>query len=95
MFARSDCPVTIFSITVTGNNPQPQSFSFTGSGSQLVTLDPGSFEITESTPPSLFLQFNAFVSGDCTGIIQTYSHQAQATETNKKSMEWTCTNIHS
>ena len=48
MFARSDCPVTIFSITVTGNNPQPQSFSFTGSGSQLVKLDPGSFEITDS-----------------------------------------------
>ena len=44
------CPHFPFNIIVTGNNPQPSSFSFRGpSNSQLVTLGPGSFEITEST----------------------------------------------
>jgi hypothetical protein len=77
----------VFSITVTGNNPYPSSFSFTGSGSQLVALGPGSFTITESTPSP----FVAFVSGgDCVGIPQTTSSQAQATGIINAGQHLTC-----
>jgi hypothetical protein len=82
---------TVFSVTVTGNNPQPSTFSFTGSGgSQLVTLGPGNFEITESTSPTAPFPFLAIVSGDCTGIPQTSPHEAQATGSISAGQHLTC-----
>ncbi|HZC20821.1 MAG TPA: hypothetical protein VE223_04175 [Nitrososphaeraceae archaeon] len=56
------CPGVMFSITVTGNNPQPSSFTFGNEQDQDVTLGPGSFTVTE-TPVTGFL--TVFV-GDCT-----------------------------
>ena len=63
------------SIIVEGNNPQPSSFSFNPPFSQLVTLGPGSFTITESTTS---LPFTTRVSGDCSlasppGLSQTFT----------------------
>ena len=79
--ARRVCDFFQFNIIVTGNNPKPSSFSFTGgSGSQLVTLGPGSFKITESIPPNSFSLLNFEVDGDCMGS-QTSPTQAQATGT--------------
>jgi hypothetical protein len=43
-----------FSITVTGNNPQPSSSSLGNEGHQAVTLGPGTFVVTE-TPVAGFL----------------------------------------
>ncbi len=82
------CPDIPFNIIVTGNNPRPSTFSFTFfSNSQLVTLGPGSFEITESTAPFSFelLSFR----GDCTGS-QTSFGQAQATGTISAGQHLTC-----
>lgn len=51
-----------FLITVTGNNPQPSSFTLSVGPTQAVTLGPGTFTVTESFPgmvvPPFFL-------GDC------------------------------
>ena len=47
-----------------------------GVGSQLVTLGPGNFEITESSQ----LPFSGFFFGDCTGS-QTAPTQLRATGT--------------
>jgi hypothetical protein len=51
------CSGVTFTITVTGNNPQPSSFTLTGGGHQGVTLGPGTFTVTEAhvagfNPPS-------------------------------------------
>jgi hypothetical protein len=67
------------SIIVEGNNPRPSSFSLPGalsSFSQLVTLGPGSFTITQS---SRFPFRTESVSGDCSlaspdgGLHQTFT----------------------
>jgi hypothetical protein len=52
-----------FTVTVTGNNPQPSSFSLSATSPQFVKLDPGSFAISVDTNVS-----HSF-SGDCTGTI--------------------------
>lgn len=83
------CPILAFNIIITGNNPQPPAFTFTGfSNSQLVTLNPGSFKITESTAvfPFELLSFR----GDCIGG-QTSGTQAQATGTINAGQHLTCT----
>jgi hypothetical protein len=49
------CPGTTFSITITGNNPDPSSFTLGNRQSQVVTLGPGSFTVTE-TPVTGFQQ---------------------------------------
>jgi hypothetical protein len=50
----SACPGVRFSITVTGNNPQPSSFTITRGQAVIVTLGPGSFTVTESVPTGFF-----------------------------------------
>jgi hypothetical protein len=42
------CPGVKFSITVTGNNPQPSSFTLGDGNTQDVILGPGGFTVTES-----------------------------------------------
>ena len=57
-------PNTAFPITVTGNNPQPSSFHLATFKSQIVSLGPGSFAVTQDTngiPP--------YYIGDCKGTI--------------------------
>ena len=82
------CPFLPINVIVTGNNPQPSSFTFISrSNSQLVTLGPGSFEITEST--QLLLVTSSF-DGDCAGS-QTSTNQAQATGTISAGQHLTCT----
>jgi hypothetical protein len=44
------CTVITFSITVTGNNPQPPSFNLGDGESKAVTLGPGNFDVRESVP---------------------------------------------
>jgi Sec-independent protein translocase protein TatA len=65
------CVSVEFPITVTGNNPQPRDFTVQLSFSsptvtRVVTLDPGSFRVTESVPqgfsPPIF-------EGNCDGTI--------------------------
>jgi hypothetical protein len=78
-------------ITVNGNNPRPSSFSFGSIGSQLVTLGPGSFQITETINPiQAFVGFRTeMITGDCTGgnISRT---QAQLTGTISAGQHLTC-----
>jgi hypothetical protein len=71
------CRGAIFSITVTDTNDQQSSFGFRSSGSQLGTLSPGNFVITESSSQPLL---SATFSGDCMGCLTTPNH-AQATGT--------------
>ena len=42
-----------FPIQVTGNHPQPSTFVLTPDSSQLVTLGPGTYTITEGQPPGV------------------------------------------
>jgi hypothetical protein len=42
-----------FPIEVTGNNPQPRTFVLTPDSSQLVTLGPGTYTITEGQLPGV------------------------------------------
>ena len=72
---------SVVGITVTGNNPQPSSFSFTGTGgSQLVTLGPGNFRIGVNTP------FQADFSGSCAEFSPRI-----ATGTINEGQQLTCT----
>jgi hypothetical protein len=86
------CPRAGFSITVTGNNPQPQRFTLHSGDSQAVTLGPGSFAILMMplVSPSLLLA-NIF-SGDCMqlGLLQasgTISAGQQLTCTIQSSVD--------
>ena len=56
---------TTFPITVTGNNPQPSSFSLSAENPQIVTLGPGPFAVSTDTSVSLYY------SKDCKGTIST------------------------
>ena len=52
-----------YAVTVTGNNPQPSSFSLSAISPQFVKLDPGSFAVSVDTSvPHSF-------SGDCKGTM--------------------------
>lgn len=69
-FGSSPCRTAVIDITVTGNNPQPASFSFTGpGGSQLITLGVGSFTISRLgfSGVASVLPITSF-SGDCLPI---------------------------
>jgi len=57
-----------FTVTVTGNNPQPYSFSLSSISPQFVKLDPGSFAV------SLDTGYPRSYSGDCTGTISAGQH---------------------
>ena len=57
-----------FTVTVTGNNPQPYSFSLSSISPQFVKLDPGSFAV------SLDTGYPHSYSGDCTGTISAGQH---------------------
>jgi hypothetical protein len=68
------CLGLAFSITVTGNNPQPSSFTLSNGEHQAVTLGPGSFTVTETpgfTAPvfSLNCKQTAHRSFSATGTI--------------------------
>jgi hypothetical protein len=63
------CPTTIgkcgrieFPITVTGNNPQPSSFTLRNEQSQYVKLGPGSYTVHESVPRGFY---TPRFTGDC------------------------------
>jgi len=52
-----------FTVTVTGNNPQPSSFSISATSPQFVKLGPGSFAVSiDTSVPHSF-------SGDCKGTM--------------------------
>jgi YVTN family beta-propeller protein len=73
-----------FTITVTGNNPSPSTFSGSSSGTS-VTLKSGSYKVTETQGPS---GYTASYSSDCSGSIDAGQNK-QCTITNeaKKSPE--------
>ncbi len=52
-----------YAVTVTGNNPQPSSFSLSATSPQFVKLGPGSFAVSVDTSVS-----HSF-SGDCKGTM--------------------------
>jgi hypothetical protein len=73
----SSCPGVIFSIKITGNNPQPSSFtlSIPSHKSQAVTLGPGTFTVTEAhvagfRPPSFANNCNQVTEDSATGTIR-------------------------
>ena len=52
-----------YAVTVTGNNPQPSSFSISATSPQFVKLGPGSFSVSiDTSVPHSF-------SGDCKGTM--------------------------
>jgi YVTN family beta-propeller protein len=53
-----------FTITVDGNNPTPSSFDGSSSGTS-VTLEPGSYSVTENSLP----EYSPSKSGDCAGSL--------------------------
>ena len=55
-----------FKITVTGNNPPPATFTGCTSGTQ-VTLEPGSYAISETVSPQLENLFNLLNAADNSG----------------------------
>ena len=65
---------------------QPSSFSFIGSDSQLVTLNPGGFVITQSKTPIVFI---TSISCDCT---ETSDFQATGTISAGQQLTFTITN---
>jgi hypothetical protein len=72
-----------FNIQVTGNNPQPTSFSLSNGNSQAVGLESGTFTVTEGQIPGFTTSF----SGDC---MQTASG-SQATGTMNAGQHLRCT----
>jgi hypothetical protein len=56
------CGRTEFPITVTGNNPQPSSFTLRTEQSQYVKLGPGSYTVHESVPRGFY---TPRFTGDC------------------------------
>ena len=71
-----DAEPSDFTITVDGNNPDPSSFEGSSSGTS-VSLEPGSFSITESSLP----EYTSSKSGDCAGSLST-GETKQCTITN-------------
>jgi YVTN family beta-propeller protein len=65
-----------FTITVDGNNPNPSSFDGSSSGTS-VSLEPGSYSITESSLP----EYTSSKSGDCAGSLSN-GETKQCTITN-------------
>ena len=65
-----------FTITIDGNNPTPSSFDGSSSGTS-VSLEPGSYSITESSLP----EYTSSKSGDCAGSLST-GETKQCTITN-------------
>jgi YVTN family beta-propeller protein len=65
-----------FTITVDGNNPNPSSFDGSSSGTS-VSLEPGSYSITESSLP----EYTSSKSGNCAGSLST-GETKQCTITN-------------
>ncbi|MGC2563222.1 MAG: beta-propeller fold lactonase family protein [Nitrososphaeraceae archaeon] len=65
-----------FTITIDGNNPNPSSFDGSSSGTS-VSLEPGSYSITESSLP----EYTSSKSGDCAGSLST-GETKQCTITN-------------
>jgi hypothetical protein len=68
------CQGITFSITVTGNNPQPSSFTLSGGGHQAVTLGTGTFTVTEAhvagfNPPSFANNCKQVTGDSATGTI--------------------------
>jgi hypothetical protein len=68
------CTGVTFSITVTGNNPQPSSFTLGGGGHQAVTLGAGTFTVTEAhvagfNPPSFANNCKQVTVDSATGTI--------------------------
>jgi hypothetical protein len=59
-----------FTIHVTGNNPTPANFA--GSEGTDVTLNPGTFNVTETVPTGTF--FTSSFAGDCSGSIAAGQH---------------------
>jgi hypothetical protein len=76
--------VVTFPITVTGNNPQPSSFTLSNGQTQAVTLGPGSFTVTESFSP----KFAPTFTGDCK---QTAPGSLEATGTISAGQNLFCT----
>jgi hypothetical protein len=59
------CPqASAFTITVTGNNPQPSTFTGSEDGT-LVSLGPGTYKVTERTS---VVSFASTFSSDCTRV---------------------------
>ena len=65
-----------FTITVDGNNPTPSSFDGSSSGTS-VTLNPGSYSVSENSLP----EYTSSKSGDCAGSLSA-GETKQCTLTN-------------
>jgi YVTN family beta-propeller protein len=65
-----------FTITVDGNNPSPSSFDGSSSGTS-VTLEPGSYSVSENRLP----EYTSSKSGDCAGSL-SIGETKQCTITN-------------
>ncbi|HYZ58865.1 MAG TPA: beta-propeller fold lactonase family protein [Nitrososphaeraceae archaeon] len=65
-----------FTITVDGNNPTPSSFDGSSSGTS-VTLEPGSYSVTENSLP----EYTSSKSGECAGSLSA-GETKQCTITN-------------
>jgi hypothetical protein len=82
------CPSTFsFSVQVTGNNPNPSSFTLSNGQSQSVTLGPGSFTVNEVPVPGFF---PPSFSGDC-----REAGSSRATGTISAGQHLTCTILNS
>jgi hypothetical protein len=86
---RPSCPLP-FSITVTGNNPKPSTFTLAQGESQPVTLGPGSFTVHESNPDS----FQIFFQGDCTRVDGLFSGDATGIISAGQTLTCTIINTH-
>jgi hypothetical protein len=80
-FAGTPCA---FTITVTGNNPQPSTFVLQNGDNQLVTLGPGSYTVKETQPPGFISSF----AGDC---MRVFERNATATGAISAGQHQTCT----
>ena len=73
-----------FNVQVTGNNPQPSSFSLSNGNSQAVGLKSGVFTVSEDSVSGFTTSF----SGDCT---QSSSNSQETTGTIAAGQHLTCT----
>ena len=73
-----------FNVQVSGNNPNPSTFSLTNGGIQSVALGSGTFTVTESSAPGFTTSF----SDDCT---QSSSNPQEATGTIAAGQNLVCT----
>ena len=65
-----------FTITVDGNNPNPSSFDGSFSSSTTITINEGSYNVTEEEGPDISYdyvpgKYTPSFSSDCAGTIQT------------------------